>query len=253
MNTYWRKRQQEQLDLLFDKTEADFNKQMAKEYKRCLIETRQQLVELYQEIQASSQNGTLLVSDLYKYDRYYKLVNQLASELNKVGMKENFYLDKSLTNMYIKTNELIGSSIGFNTGFQAEQLKTVLNTIWCADGRHWSNRIWVNKALLQEHIEKGLVNSIVRGATREDLVKDITSSMNVGFNQANRLVRTELSYVQNRACVDKYKEAGIEKYTILAESDACDLCKDLAEQEFSVDELVLPVHPNCRCSAIAII
>ena len=72
------------------------------------------------------------------------------------------------------------------------------------------------------------------------------------YNNARRLVRTETARVQNRATQDRYKEAGFTKWRVIAEPDCCDVCADLAEQVFDIDDLVIPAHPNCRCAMSAI-
>ena len=35
-----------------------------------------------------------------------------------------------------------------------EQAEAIANRIWCADGENWSDRIWKNKAALQQRLEK---------------------------------------------------------------------------------------------------
>ena len=65
----------------------------------------------------------------------------------------------------------------------------------------------------------------------------------VSFSNAQRLVRTELAHVQNESTQDLYKSEGVTKYRILAESDACDECLEMAEEVFAIDELVIPAHP----------
>jgi hypothetical protein len=44
--------------------------------------------------------------------------------------------------MYAITSSSVGKSIGFSGEFNQKAAKEVINSIWCADGKHWSSRIW---------------------------------------------------------------------------------------------------------------
>lgn len=64
---YWAERQAEQQINLLDKHTRDYEKRLAVEYRNCLRKVKEQLVDLYDDILVDSKNGTLLVSDLYRY------------------------------------------------------------------------------------------------------------------------------------------------------------------------------------------
>ncbi len=99
-----------------------------------------------------------------------------------------------------------------------------------------------------------------------------------GFNDANRLVRTELSHVQNRSTLDSYKDAGIERYEYRSATNVnmnvqksriargkqkkptvvCEFCSELDGKIFLLSEAqegvnFPPGHPYCRCSIRAVI
>lgn len=150
---------------------------------------------MYDEVLASTADGTLLVSDLYKYNRYYDLINSLNHNLQKLGYAEIEITEQHLKTMYIMNSALIGDYLSLGTGYSEESAKRCINAIWCADGKHWSSRIWNNKTDLQNRIEKGIMDCVSRGVSKAELVKDLRQNMNIGFNQADRIARTELSYV----------------------------------------------------------
>ena len=87
------------------------------------------------------------------------------------------------------------------------------------------------------------------------LMKDMSS----GYSQADRIARTELSYVQNQSTIDRYKQAGFTKYQYLTADDCCsEICSEKDGEIFNIDEAVVgenipPLHPNCRCSILAVI
>jgi NAD+--asparagine ADP-ribosyltransferase len=70
-----------------------------------------------------------------------------------------------------------------------------MEAIWCQDGKHWSSRIWTNKSALQEKIKNGLVDCVARGVSKEELVKELMNDMNVGYYEAQRIARTELTFI----------------------------------------------------------
>ena len=72
-----------------------------------------------------------------------------------------------------------------------------MKSVWLADGKHWSDRVWNNMAKLQNMVENGLIECVVTGRSKSELVKDLKAEFGVGFNQADRIVRTELSFIQN--------------------------------------------------------
>ena len=79
---------------------------------------------------------------------------------------------------------------------------------------------------------------------------------NVSYSQAKRIVNSEYVHVANRAATDRYKTAGITKYRWLCNEDerTCPECSAMDGKVFDIDSGILPIlHPNCRCSTIAVI
>lgn len=252
----------------FRELEQSFNRQaiqikhdLGKEYSRCQKEIQLQLTAMYDEIKAASEDGTLLVSDLYRYNRYYEMVNVINKQARQLGRKEIQILDNNLTKMYEYSSSAAGKSIGFSPIFNQQAARSAVNGIWCSDGKHWSDRIWSQKGLLQQRIQDGMIDIVSRGASKDDLVKMLMRDLNSSWYCADRIARTELSYIQNKACLDKYQEAGIEKYRILGngnEQEANDPCAELDGQEFYLKDAQVgfnypPLHPNCECAVIAVI
>lgn len=260
MNNYWERRELKQREAIFNASYGSAQKELSKQYIRCLEATKRQMVDLYDEIQKATADGTLLVSDLYKYNRYYELMNSLNKELRVLGNSEVKITEKNLLDMYNITSKAVGSDLSFAIMDNPQAAQAVLDAVWCADGKHWSSRIWSNKADLQERLQNGLIDCVSRGASKDELVKRLMKDMNVGYNQANRIARTELTYVQNKATLDKYAQAGIDKYQYLATSDdrTDDRCSNLDGKIFLLSqahtgENFPPMHANCRCTILAVL
>lgn len=260
--SYWSKRIEKQQNTLYDKTLEETNKQLSKYYNQSMVDIKANMIELYAELQSG---GEILASDLYKFNRFYDLQKQLNKSLVKLGNEELNVFDSKFQRMYIENEKLLKQEVGglIQTKFVMStdnQVRQVLNSVWCADGKHYSNRIWTNKALLQNRIEKGLIDCVSRGVPKDELVKTLMQDFDVGFNQADRIVRTELTYTLNQSSAEAYKNNGIEQYKFLAALDSrtSDICKRLDGKIYSFDEMKVgvncpPMHVNCRSTIIPIV
>lgn len=258
--SYWQKRELKQRELQYDRTLAQYEAELRKQYQQSLKAVSRDTEKLYDEILVASGNDTLLASDLYKYNRYFSLMKSLNKQLKALGGKEITITNQKLLDMYAITSSSVGKSINFSGEFNQKTAKEVINSIWCADGKHWSNRIWQNKAQLQVALEKGLIDCVSRGVSKDELVKTLMETFDVSYRKADRIARTELSYVQNKAAINKYIEAGIDEYEILSAHDerTCPICSKMNGKCFKIAEMAVgenapPFHANCRCSVLGVI
>lgn len=113
---------------------------------------------------------------------------------------------------------------------------------------------------LQSAVEQGMAEIVVRGVSPTKIAEMIKDRFNVSYNQARRLVRTELNYIRNQAALDRYIAAGCKKYKFLATIDdkTCLDDEGLNGKVFGIDEKVVgvnfpPTHPNCRCSILPVV
>lgn len=113
---------------------------------------------------------------------------------------------------------------------------------------------------MQERLEERLVDCVARGLSKDKAVNELCNlSIDGNRSSAERIVRTELTRVQNQAAKDTYKEAGVEYYEYLAVGDdrTSEECMDLNGKIFRLDDAVVgenfpPIHPNCRCTIIPV-
>ena len=76
----------------------------------------------------------------------------------------------------------------------------------------------------------------------------------VSFHNAQTLARTELAHIQNQSTLDKYKQAGVSEVRILVDEGCCENCESHKNQVYPIDSApVLPEHPNCKCTYLAVI
>lgn len=267
---YWQRREMRRRAELYDKTVTELDTELGKQYLRVSKDLKRLFLSTIEEIKG--QDGVITPSDLYKSDRYYKLMNQVNEELSNLALKQQKAIESKLMTVYEQQSlierEALGDKFGLYTAVDKGAARTVISELWCSDGKGFSDRIWKNKDYLVQRLEESLFDFVSRGQPTAQLTSDLIAAQigqeraslgsvldddfREAYNNARRLVRTETARVQNRSTQDRYKEAGFTKYRILAEPDCCDVCADLAEQVFDIDDLVIPAHPNCRCAMAAI-
>ena len=248
MPTYWEAREQE---ALYNELLKEGEKQLIAQYRRSAYTVLSLLLDLYA-------GGVPTITDIYKYNRYYELLGLLNSDLKALGAKEVAITTTLLTDMYIKNKAIIGDG-NMLLPTSPKEVEMVINKIWCADGKHWSSRIWTHKDELANKLRNGIVDCISRGVSKDELTKELMRIYGTEFYKADRIARTELNYVQNQSTLNRYKEMGVEKYKILSAHDGrtCDKCADLDGKIFPIDKAEIgvnfpPFHPRCRDTILAV-
>ena len=103
-----------------------------------------------------------------------------------------------------------------------------------------------------------VVNSYRTKFTRGGISLEFSSLAEGVFNyQADRILRTEGARVSGRQQAHDIKQAGFDKMEWIASAGACNHCAPLDGKVFRADKFgedpyVLPFHPNCRCSVVAV-
>ena len=260
---YWTRRIDKQNESLYNKTLKETEKQLQRYYLYSQETIQKEIEILYDKLLSSSVDGTLKVNDLYRYNRYFELMNTINKQLVLLGHKEiEVYKEKFLL-MYDGVQRIISQEapkVISKTFMAAETADEIVKSVWCADGKHWSDRVWDNKKALQQMIEKGLVDSVVRGVPKDEMVKSFQSVLGAGFNQADRIARTEMTFVQNQSTIERYKKAGIQRYKILSAKDdrTSDICKKQNGKVYEMDKAkagvnMPPFHCNCRSTIIPVL
>lgn len=263
---YWKRREMRQRAKLFDKSVTELDAELERQYRRIGRTIKRELMSTIEELR--NKEGVIQPSDLYKSKRYYQMLNEVNDELDRLALKHVKVIEDKLLDVYEKQSRMTADDFGLYYSIDKDAAMVVIRETWCCDGRDLSQRIWRNRGLLMQKLEDSLFDFVSRGQPTAQLVTDLIaeqigpSAAELGdildedfreaYNNARRLVRTETARVQTRATQDRYKEAGFTKWRVIAEPDCCEVCADLAEQVFDIDELVIPAHPNCRCAMAAI-
>lgn len=245
---YWDAREQE---ALYNELLKEGENQLITQYRRSAYTVLSLLLDLYAD-------GLPTITDIYRYNRYYELLGLLNNDLKALGAKEIAITTSLLTDMYIENKKLIGDA-SMLLPTSPKEVEMVINKIWCADGKHWSSRIWTHKDELANKVRNGIIDCISRGVSKDELTKELMRIYGVEFYKADRIARTELSYVQGQSTLNRFKEMGVGYYKIITAHDGrvCDKCADLDGKIFPIDKAEIgvnypPLHPNGRCSILAV-
>lgn len=192
-----------------------------------------------------------------RISRLDKLYGDTLIELDKLGSKADkaitgFLKDAYKDNRLHSAYELAKKGQGpLNVAVNEKHVEQVLRAPW--SGKNYSERIWGNSDKLARTLQDTVFNSVHRGVPVEKLAKEVQERMNVGKNDAVRLVRTELNYVHNQATLDSLKSANMEYFQFIATLDkrTSSVCREHDNHVYPIDEAevgtnVPPLHPRCR-------
>ena len=258
MNKYWADRQKAAQDALTDKSIKDVEKQMVKYYERTMKSVITEFEATYLHILNAAADGREPTpADLYKLDRYWEMQGRLRDELQVLGDKQIHLLSNKFEKHFFSIYDSISikSAKAFST-ISTEAAKQLINTIWVADGKTWSQRVWDNIKLLTETLNEELVSCVVSGKPTRELKEKLMERFGVSYSQANAIARTEMAHIQTQAARQRYQDYGIKEVMVWADKDErrCKECGKLHTKKYPVGAVMpVPVHPNCRCCIVPVL
>lgn len=264
-NNYWAERVAKAQNKLTNKSAKQTQAQLKKYYLSSLEKVLDDFEKTYNKLLSSMDEGrTPTPADLYKLDTYWQLQGQLKRELQKLGDKQAVLLSKNFELHFFEIyySFAIPGEKAFST-INAEGANQLINQIWCADGKSWSQRIWGNIEQLTETLNEGLVSCVVSGKKTSELKKVLQERFGVSYSRANMLVRTEMAHIQTQAAKQRYEDYGLKEYEILGnDDDSCGNhsvdCHAMDGKRFLYSEMTPgrnapPFHPNCKCCILPVV
>lgn len=197
-----------------------------------------------------------------RISRLDKLYGDTIKELLSMGIIVDDKMTEFLTrayedNYYHARYDLGIAGIGVprNLVSKAEIAKVLANP-W--SGKNYSTRLWGNTEKLAKVIKREVTNGIHRGISNTKLAKHVQQAMDSGRKEAERLVRTEMNYVNNQANLDSIRDADMPYYQFIAVMDSrtSRVCKDHNNEVYKVADAIPgenlpPLHANCRSTIAA--
>jgi SPP1 gp7 family putative phage head morphogenesis protein len=150
-----------------------------------------------------------------------------------------------------------GLGIGFNFAqISNKTVETILKRPW--SGSHFSTRIWSNTDVLANQLSEIITGGFLSGSSISHMSKLLQDRANISKFVANRLIRTETTYMANAGEMESYEEADIDKYQFVATLDSrtSEKCRAHDLKVYEVNqakpgENMPPLHPFCRSTTIA--
>lgn len=258
MSNYWADRIARAQTAITSKNIKAVEKQLAKYYGAAAQNAIREFEIVYNNILLAAEEGREPTpADLYKLDKYWQAQGALRQELQKLGEKQISLLTKhfEINFFEIYYSFALEGEDAFSTIDTAGAMQ-MINQIWVADGKTYSQRVWDNIGRLTETLNNELINCVVTGKKTSDLKRQLQERFNVSYRRADTLVRTEMVHIQTRAAEERYKSYGIEQVEVLVSIDdrTCDECAELDGQVFPINAApILPLHPNERCCLVPVI
>ena len=204
-----------------------------------------------------------LASRRVRISRLQAMELEIKTVVSKLLNKEEKKLFAHLTNTFNKKyyNELyeLQKITGYEKIFKinSEELKQTILNPWAVDGSDFSKRIYKRQDKLINTLRSDLTRNIITGRTNDDIIKHISTTMQVSKVNAGRLVMTETAAINSKAAEKSYKKMRTKKYQILSTLDlkTSDICQDMDSKIFDVKDYSIgvtapPFHPNCRTTTI---
>lgn len=255
---YWAKRVANLQEKIQDKTIKSINIQLQKYYGRAAERVIRDFEAVYDKILNQVEDGKEPTpADLYKLDKYWQAQAQMRRELEKLGNKQIKLLSAAFeTNFFEVYYGLALPGVAAFNKVDTEVVNQLINGIWVADGKQWSQRVWDNTQRLAQTLNEELVHIVATGKKNTDLKNILQERFDVSYHRAETLVRTEVAHIQTEAAKKRYEDYGIEYVEVLVDPDerTCELCKALIGKKWRTSETPpLPVHPNERCCLVPVI
>lgn len=255
---YWQKRMKEAQEKQANKSIKETQKQLRAYYIKAMKSVLDGFTATYDKLLSTMEEGEAPTpADLYKLDKYWKLQGQIKKELQRLGDNQIVELSKKFEEEFLGIYEAMAlpSQEAFSS-MSKEGARQLVNQIWCADGKSWSQRVWNNTDRLQQALNDKLTECVITGKTTSQLKKLLQNEFGVSYNRADTIVRTEMAHIQTQAARQRYQEYGIQEVEIYADADnrTCPICAKLDGKRFGInDSLPIPAHPRCRCCALPVI
>lgn len=150
-------------------------------------------------------------------------------------------------------NNMFDIQKGLGVGFSVAQMpvdviQEILKNEW--SGKHFSTRVWNNTDVLAKKLQEVIISGLMSGKSSRRMAKELRELTDYGKFAAERLIRTETTYVTNMAEIEGYKECGIDKYIFIATLDlrTSEQCRKMDRKVIDVDDAKVginlsPLHP----------
>lgn len=189
-----------------------------------------------------------------KINRLQLLKLNIELELLAAVSDEERILFEELTKVARSEFERQSAILGESLNYNEKNIQAIVNSSFL--NATWSDRLWDNQDALRGQLDRLLNRGIIQGKNPRELARDLRKTFDTSIYNSERLLRTEMSRVQQDVFQDSMEQSGFDAYEFIAEPDACPECaaldgKIISLKDAEVGVNAYPMHPNCRCSQAA--
>lgn len=226
--------------------------ELLKKYKKSQKDLTEQVAAII--VQNMDESGAIILSPTFTME----LRETITDNLSDMQVKEEKFLEETLSAAYTEAAKKTATAIGFKASFDLVKKEFVERAIATPiDGKNFSERVWENADELANRIYKDVLECIETGKRPNHIIKKIKDDYGCTAYQAKRLFHTELAKVVSDAQLQIYRDSGVvDKVMWMAtlETNTCDRCQKLDGKLFDLDDAPKPpLHPNCRCCHVPIV
>lgn len=192
----------------------------------------------------------------YKINRLEGIEWELSKGQLELGLKEEELIHRHLTKAYEKGYKAVSRGmLGSATSIRAGTIEQLVNSKWVG-GLDFSGRLWNNKEKLIDYMNTDFKNGIIRGDSYAKMNKQLRERFTKRSRaDAQRLIYTEGTFVQNQAMKQPFMDMGYSHYyyDALIDDRTTDVCEGLNGERFafidaSAGDNFPPMHSFCRSS-----
>ena len=197
-------------------------------------------------------------------DRVQELYINTVQELESWAKYQDSTISDLLSNVYESSNyraawmtQSMKGEYGKYGQVDHRTIQRIIDSPWAPDGKNFSARIWDNRKQLATSLQNDFIQALVAGDGTATMSEAIAKRMNTSYNNANRLVETELARVHSQAFMDCMSELDVDAVEILATLDGktSPICRRMDGKYVRCKDAkpgitIPPFHCHCRSTTV---
>lgn len=197
-------------------------------------------------------------------DRVRELYINTVQELESWAKYQDSTISDLLSNVYESSNyrtawmtQSMKGQYDMYAQVDHRTIQRIIDSPWAPDGKNFSARIWDNRKQLAASLQNDFIQALVAGDGTATMSEAIAKRMNTSYNNANRLVETELARVHSQAFMDCMSELDVDAVEILATLDnkTSPICRRMDGKYVQCKDAkpgitIPPFHCHCRSTTV---
>ncbi len=197
-------------------------------------------------------------------DRVQELYINTVQELESWAKYQDSTISDLLSNVYESSNyrtawmtQSMKGQYDMYAQVDHRTIQRIIDSPWTPDGKNFSARIWDNRKQLATSLQNDFIQALIAGDGTATMSEAIAKRMNTSYNNANRLVETELARVHSQAFMDCMAELDVDAVEILATLDnkTSPICrrmdgKIVQRKDAKPGITIPPFHCHCRSTTV---